>query len=208
MIYFKANSAGSFFMGYSIPWSVIWALQTRSSGKLYWMCGCPTWTWDTDAAGEEHGIRVPVCAVVPMPGPLVSLACSGVLPSVLILLGAHSHPKAPQQSLFASNCFSLMFSTSQHVPAHLLLPMDQGEAGPCLGMQPLWLSRQQHSLSPLQAKALPVHVPICFTAICTSCEISLSWNSSPLPLRLIPTQCIYREQLQSHSARPRLFKPC
>lgn len=142
---------------------------------------------------------MPVCAVVPMPGPLVSLACSGVLPSVFILLGAHSHQKAPQQSLFASNCFSLMSSASQRMPAHLLLSTDQGEAGPCLGMQPLWPSRQQHSLSPLQAKALPVRVPICFTAICSSCEIFLSRNSSPLPLRLTPTQCIYR---------PRLFKPC
>lgn len=38
---------------------------------------------------------------------------------------------------------------------------------------------------------------------------SLLAEIAPLPpLRLTPTQCIYREQLQSQSARLRLFEPC
>lgn len=151
---------------------------------------------------------MPACAVDPMLGTPVSPACSRMLPSVLILLEAHSCPKPPWQILWASNGSSHLFSASWHVPAHLLLPTDQGEASPCLGRQLLWPSQGWHSLSSLQAKTLPARIPGCFTAICSSCKISLSQNSSPLPLMLTPTRCIYRERPQSRSARPKLFKPC
>lgn len=77
------------------------------------------------AAGKACGTRVPVGPPVsPVLGTPVSLACSKMLPSVLILLGAHSCPKTPCQGLWASNRSLRLSSASRRVPALLLLLMD------------------------------------------------------------------------------------
>lgn len=180
--------------GLSILQFEIWAFQSRSLGKLYWTCGRPAWTWDIDAAGKARGTRVP-----------------GVQQDAALSPHPPRSAQPPKPTLAKPVDFELFLKPILCITARASLPAAPDGPGakpahPQGGSNCGWAGGG--TACPLCRLRLCLNASPDTTAICSSCEISLSWNSSPLPLMLTPTQCIYREQSQSRSARPRLFKPC
>lgn len=145
-IYFKVNAVGTFLMGTLSP--VVWNLGSPvnlSLGKLYWICVHPAWTWDADAAGKAHGIRCQCVLLAPCWESHCPWHAAGPCPPSS---SSWECPKTLWSSPLASSCSSCLSSASWHMPDHLLLVMDWGEASRCLGRQLLWL-RWGRQASPL-----------------------------------------------------------
>lgn len=185
---FTVTAAGSI----ETPCFEIWAFQTRSLGKFYWTRGCPTQTWDTDAAGEAHETRCQRVTMPPCWEPWCPWHAEGCYPESCEHTAARAHLGKP-----TLNCFLCPSFASGPVSAPLLLPKLWAQAMPgrvvtVAGPVP----------SARRAFALPLQ-PFVLLGKSLPSETAL-----PSPWRLSPHVVFKKEQPRSRSPKLRLFKPC